>query len=181
MAKPRAFSLVELMLVVAMIGVMAAIAVPQIANSIRRANAAVQAVRVQSYLAEARNLARRTNQCVKVTRSADGAQLAMATFSTCAITDDCHCRASAQPATSTTLDLSAVTPKDATVSALVGSTSTLVDLTGHAGPSTLIFLADGSTPYATPITFSVVVPGANTTDLKVLPGAGVVRIVLAGE
>lgn len=169
------------MVVVAMIGVLAAIAVPQISESTRRANAPVQAVRVQSYLAEARNLARRTNQCVKVTRSADGVQLSTSTFSTCAITDDCHCRASAQPATSTTLDLSSVTPKDATVSALVGSSSTLVDLTGHAGSSTLIFLADGSTPYATPVTFSIVVPGVTTTGLKVLPGAGVVRIIVAGE
>jgi prepilin-type N-terminal cleavage/methylation domain-containing protein len=62
MGKTHAFSLIEMMVVVAIVGVGASIAVPQISESTRRANAPVQAVRVQGYLTEARNLARRTKE-----------------------------------------------------------------------------------------------------------------------
>lgn len=181
MKSVRAFSLIEIMTVVALVGVMAAIAGPRFAESVRRANAPVQVVRVQSFLSEARNLARRTNRCVKVVRDSSGSTLTASTFSTCLVSGTCVCRASFQADSVTTLSLAAVIPTNANVQALSGNSSTLTDLTGHAGADALIFLPDGSTPYGGDVSFPVNVPGGPTTVVRVMPAAGIVRLVVAGQ
>lgn len=183
-ASNRGFSLVELMVVVAMVGIMAGLAVPQISASSRRANAAVPALRVHGFTSEARNLARRTNRCVKVDRSTDGTSLTASTFSTCALTEVCRCRASALPDATMTLVMADGIPRDGTVGAFTGNVTTAAFASVATSGDGIVFLADGSTPYAGAVTISVSVPldtGARDYTLRVMPATGIVRLLQAGE
>lgn len=184
MKSSRGFSLVELMTVVAIFGVLSAIAVPRISSASRRANAPAQIARVQAFFAEARNLARRTNRCVEVKRD-DSATLTASTFSTCAATDFCPCRASALADETKTLHLDVGFPADVRVDALSGNAAGVFSVGSHISTDTIVFLADGSTPYAAPAQIPVLVPdderGLQTTTLRVMPSTGIVRKPVAGE
>ncbi len=171
------------MIVVGMVGVMAALAVPSLSSSSRRASAPVQMMRVHGFMTSARNLARRTNRCVKVERATDGDVLTLSTFSTCTLTEVCQCRASNLPNESRTLSMAASQPSDARVTTFAGNSTTALG-TEHANDDTIVFFADGSTPYAGLATVDVNFPdplGAMVRRLTVMPATGVVRLVVAGE
>jgi prepilin-type N-terminal cleavage/methylation domain-containing protein len=177
------FTLLELMTVVALVGIMTAIATVQVSSAVQRANAPVHGVRVHGLLSDARNLARRTNRCVRVTRNADGSVLSAQTFATCALAEVCRCRASALPDETLTLTLDNVIPRNARVQPFAG-TGVTAGFTDVAVADALVFLADGSTPHPTSVgvTVSVPVDGvAQTATLRVMPATGIVRLVQAGE
>jgi prepilin-type N-terminal cleavage/methylation domain-containing protein len=174
--RARGFSLAELMIVVAMIGVMTAVAAPNISKSIRRSSEPIQVVRTHSFVLAARNLARRTNRCVKVTRSTDGKTLKAETFNTCAATASCRCRASSLADSTTTLDMTKQQPAAARITAFTSNTTSASDLTGISGTEVLIFLADGSTPYTAPVSIDVKLPEAGVKIIKVMPATGIVRM-----
>lgn len=184
----RAFSLIELMVVVALIGIMAALAFPSISASARRANAPVHGVRVHGFLSDARNLARRTNRCVRVTRAADGSTLTTQTFSTCAITERCRCRASALADETRTLRMGDVLPTGGRVEPFVNTTLTSAAFAAEAttdDADNVVFLADGSTPYGAAVEVPVVVRGLEAGDrrttLEIMPATGIVRLPIAEE
>jgi prepilin-type N-terminal cleavage/methylation domain-containing protein len=171
----RGYSLVEIMVVVAMIGVLSALAGPNISAAVRRANEPAQLLRVHGFLVEARNYARRTNQCVKVTRNAAGTQLTAAPVALCAATDTCQCRASVVAAETFTLDLTAQSPP-ITVSPFTGNTGVPSSLTGSATGDALLFLANGSTPYPSTATVNVSLPERGQKTITVLPASGILRV-----
>ena len=179
-----AFTLVELMVVVALFGVVAALAIPQISAASRRANAPVQGLRVHGFVSEARNLARRTNRCVKVDRAADGSTMTAQTFSTCTLTEVCRCRASALPDTTLNFRMADGAPRDARVEAFSGNVSTAAFADVASSGDGIIFLADGSTAYVDAVRIPVTVPldgGDTTFELRVMPATGIVRLLQAGE
>jgi len=64
--RSRGFSLVEVMAVVAIVGVVTAIATPGISQAVQRAQAVAALDRIESTLRDARNEARRRRVCVNV-------------------------------------------------------------------------------------------------------------------
>jgi type II secretory pathway pseudopilin PulG len=171
------------MVVVAVIGILAALAAQQVSSASHRANAPVQGIRVHGFLSDARNLARRTNRCVRVARNTDGSVLEARTFSTCAITEVCRCRASALSDEIRTLTMDDVAPKQARVAPFTG-TGVVAGFTDVAIADAIVFLADGSTPHPDAVSLVVTVPlaeGNQTTALRVMPATGIVRLVQAGE
>jgi prepilin-type N-terminal cleavage/methylation domain-containing protein len=178
-----AFTLLELMVVVALIGILAALAATQVSSASHRANAPVQGVRLHGFLSEARNLARRTNRCVAVNRAPDGSVLEARTFSTCPLTEVCRCRASALPDEIHRLTMDDVSPRGSRVGVFVG-TGVIAGFNDVAIADTIIFLADGSTPHPAAVDVTVNVPlegGAQQTALRIMPATGIVRLVQAGE
>ena len=183
MRRSPAFTLLELMVVIAIVGILAALAAQQVSSASQRANAPVPGLRVHGFLSEARNLARRTNRCVQVTRTLDGSVLEARTFSTCPITEVCRCRASALPDETRTLTMADAAPKQARVAAFTG-TGVIAGFTDVAVADAIVFLADGSTPHPGAVGLVVSVPlidSSPTTALRVMPATGLVRLAQAGE
>lgn len=75
----RGFSLLELAIVVAVIGVMSAVALPGISSTVARTREDAEVARVEGFVTKARNLARRLNRCVDVERVGQD-QLVFRTF-----------------------------------------------------------------------------------------------------
>ncbi len=172
------------MTIVALFGIIAAIAIPQISAASKRANAPVQGLRVHGFVSEARNLARRTNRCVKVERGADGSTMTAQTFSTCALSEVCRCRASALPDVTLNFTMANGTPRDARIEPFSGNVSTAAFADVSTSGDGIVFLADGSTTYIDAVVIPVTVPlegGDKTFELRVMPATGVVRFLQAGE
>lgn len=66
------FTLIELMIVVAIIGILASIAVPSLNSTVRHNREQAQIQKLRGNLMTARNLARNTMRCVDVTSAAGG-------------------------------------------------------------------------------------------------------------
>lgn len=173
--RTRGYSLVEIMVVVAIIGVLSALAGPNISAAVRRANEPAQLLRVHGFLVEARNYARRTNQCVKVTRNSAGTQLTAVAVALCAATDTCQCRASVVAAETFTLDLTRQSPP-ITVSSFANNTGVASALTASATGNALLFLPNGSTPYAATATVNVSLPERGPKTITILPASGIMRV-----
>lgn len=69
------FSLLELMTVVALVGVLTAVAVPNITEAIRKSRARAQFYELRTFLVEARNRARLHRRCVLVEVGASAQEL----------------------------------------------------------------------------------------------------------
>lgn len=170
------FSLVEVMVVVAIVGIVSALAGPNIAAAIRRANEPAQLQRVHGFISEARNYARRTNQCVVVTRGAGGATLTATPLALCPQTASCRCRQSVVAPETTTLQLT-TSPPAVRVTRLIGNTGVEADVVTAATGDNLLFFADGSTPYAGIAQVEVGLPERGPRLLNILPASGIVRVV----
>jgi prepilin-type N-terminal cleavage/methylation domain-containing protein len=176
----RGFSLLELMTVLAIIGVMAALAGPNIRESVLRANAGAVFNDVEAYIMRARNTARRINMCLKLQVLAGGDTLHVEPYvqAGCTLTSsDCRCRASylttAAQGLPPDLNLAAKRPA-AKVTLNNASTNLLSSSVGAADPNMLLFLADGSLPYQSTLEI-VVKAGVVTRKFSFFPASGVTR------
>jgi len=167
-AAPRAFTLIELMIVVAMIGVLSALAVPSFLTQIQAQKVRAAALTVESFLSEARELARRRSQCVDV--SVSGQVISFQAWQDCTGLDidglGSPTLATALPAFSRSLKL-----------------PTLVQLgTFSTGDGKLVFNQSGGTVYTTPTTFEVrnAETSAVIARFTIYPAAGAIRMQEAG-
>jgi prepilin-type N-terminal cleavage/methylation domain-containing protein len=174
-ASLRGYTLVEIMVVVALIGVVSALAGPNISKAVRRANEPAQMLRVHGFLVQARNYARRTNQCVKVTRNSTGTSLTARPVSLCAATDTCACRASVAAAETFVLDLTKQLPP-ITVTSFANNTGVASSLTAEATGDALLFFPNGATPYPATATVNVALPERGPKTITILPASGIMRV-----
>ena len=168
------FSLIELMVVVAIAGIGTALAVPAMSSAIRRAKEPTEVVRLRTFLTESRNMARRSNRCVLVER-ADERTFTRTVLTTCdaAVAKHCTCAASLVPlATTTTLVLG-------TAASVTGISNTAPAMSGLAtatGTDRLLYFANGSTPYLdAPVVSIALRESKKTRTLSVMPASGIVR------
>ena len=168
------FSIIDVMVVVAIVGVASARATPNIVASIRRANEPAQLLRVQGFAADARNYARRTNQCVVVARAADGASLSAIPVALCASSARCRCRASVLSPETLTLNLNTKKPA-VTVTRFIANTGVEAAFTANATGEQILFLPDGTTPYSATAQIEVRLPEHGLRLINILPASGFVR------
>ena len=165
---PRAFTLIELMMVVAMIGVLSALAVPSFLTQIQEQKVRAAALTVESFLSEARELARRRHQCVDV--SISGQVLSYQAWQDCTGLDidglGSPTLVTAQPAFSRSLKVPALVQ--------LGSFST--------GDGKLVFNQIGGAVYSSPTTFEVrnAETSAPVARLTIYPAAGAIRMQETG-
>jgi len=171
----RGYSLIEIMVVVAVIGIVSAVAGPNISKAVRRANEPAQLLRVHGFLVEARNFARRTNQCVTVTRSASGTTLTAQPVALCAATGTCSCRGSVVAPQTFTLDLTSQSPPIA-VTAFANNIGVAPLLASAATGESLLFLPNGATPYPSTATVNVSLPERGPKTITILPASGIMRV-----
>jgi prepilin-type N-terminal cleavage/methylation domain-containing protein len=171
----RGFTLVEAVIVVSIVGVLAAISLPKISDMAAKSNETLDMAKIESLLHEARTFARRTNQCVEVTITNGSAETATPyvpakiTYQTIA---DSTVTAYGQPLCP---PVTAITPMPGlTLSRGIQlSDFTLDSTTGKKAR----FLRYGGMTYQAPVTFRVsnARSGLNR-KVSIFPGAGTTRV-----
>jgi prepilin-type N-terminal cleavage/methylation domain-containing protein len=124
----RAFTLIEVMVVLALVSVLVMLAGPDLLRMWRTANEPADAIALEVFLAHARGTARRLNRCVLVSRSSDR-DLSWTTFA--------DGSAQCPPNTETPVTKSFKTHDTLRVDPFVGTTNS----------AELLFLRTGGTPY----------------------------------
>jgi type IV pilus assembly protein PilA len=162
----RGFTLVEIVIVVAIIGVLAAISFPTVHDMTTRANEPLELAKVEALLHEARTYARRTNQCVEVELTQPtGTTKAKLTYKTVTDASGFRCPTA-----------TAITPTP-TVELATGMKFSATVQDGEAGRLAFRFSRNGGLQYAKPTIFEVqsTVTGMKKT-VKIFPGAGTTRV-----
>ena len=161
----RGFTLIEVTVVLAIVGVLAALSFPSIHDMSARANEPLELARVESVLHEARTYARRTNQCVKVTRTGTGSG-ATAVYS---LTYDTFTDGTPACPTATAIT-PAVKPTTLATGITIGAFAN--------GDSVTVFrfARSGGTRYASPVTFNVTSALGLNRKVQIFPGAGTTRV-----
>jgi prepilin-type N-terminal cleavage/methylation domain-containing protein len=148
----RGFTLLELMVVVAIVGVLAALTLPGISEMTRERRAAGEFAKLRNALVQSRNLARSLRRCVEVEVVADSAEMTAYPMSSCA--DD-----------GTRIDARKKTFSfESYVSLFAFSTDTGI----------LRFHDLGGTLEAEPVTIAMT-SGNRTKTYAILPGIGAIR------
>lgn len=171
----RGFSLVELMAVVAVVGVLSAIALPNISTAVRRAREPAEGVRLRTFLTESRALARRTNRCVQLT-FADTRVVNRTIVTSCSGTLAAVCDCSA-PLLAVPVTASLTLGSAAEVTAVRGNTVAMASVPASvASGRNVLFLANGSTPYLDDAEVEVrLVESARRQIFALLAASGIVR------
>jgi prepilin-type N-terminal cleavage/methylation domain-containing protein len=157
------FTLVEIMVVVAIVGVISALALASLNQEVQRQRTAVIADEVGAALIEARNLARKRAQCVQVDINATA--ILMESYATC-----------------TGLDIDGLgTPVVTTVTESItrsyGSRIALQDFTGAVAGTTFHFNDKGGLPYTSEVALVVRDTRLNKDIVRyrILPAIGSVK------
>lgn len=163
------------MTVVAVVGVLSAVALPNISAAVRRAREPAEGVRLRTFLTESRALARRTNRCVQLTfASARVVNRTIITTCSGSLTSLCDCSAPLLPvAVTESLTLGSA----AEVTALRGNTVAITAVpAAMASGRNILFLANGSTPYLDDAEIEVrLVESLRRQVFALLSASGIVR------
>ncbi len=155
----RGFTLIELMVVVALLGIMASLAVGLSSDTVARERAREDVEAVRAHLVAARNHARRNAACVEVRRT-DARTLTAAVVVD--LPNGCPTAPHAQPPPTPTTTLRAAT------------SITPFDVAGTPLDA-VRFGKDGSVPLEAPATLQITTAGVPPTTLAVWPAAGIVK------
>lgn len=150
----RAFTLVEVMVVVALIGIFAALAVPNMTERIEAQKAEYEVLKVEDALTRFRNLSRVRVVCVEVQVVGNSLQA----------TPYLDCDPLANPQAVETV---AFNPKYVTLGAITGP-----GLVGN-----LTYKKDGGHGLAGPAQLALTLPTGGARTIKIFPATGYVRLV----
>ncbi len=156
---PRAFTLIEAMIVIAIAGIMAALAVGLGSDFVRREQARDDVEQVRAHLVGARNHARRNAACVAVRRSSPQVLDA-------AVVVDAALQCPAAP--------HAPAPQQAQTTLRVATSVSAFSVDG-VSVDAVIFRPDGSLPLASPAVITITTGDVRPTTLAIWPAAGVVK------
>lgn len=167
--------MVELMIVVAVVGVMSAIALPNISSGVRRAREPAEGVRLRTFLTESRALARRTNRCVQLSfPDAHVVNRTLLTSCSGELATVCDCSAPLLPVP---LTASLTLASTAEVSEVRGNVVAMpVVPSSLATGRNIFFLANGATPYLDDAEIEVrLVESRRKQVFALLAASGIVR------